>query len=86
MCKAKKNSKRRGLNHNEVLPNIFATIEKPIKHHMNNDDVCYIPQDLHLLYYAGHDSEKHRENLLPIIIQLYPEINTKIKESDITFR
>jgi len=51
-------------------------------HHFNhnNVDVVAIPVDIHQLYNST-DSRKHREMLLPIVEQLYPEIKLFMKEN-----
>lgn len=67
-------SKRRGLGHNELFPSILDSSETITQHHVNDNDIVWIPEDLHYLYYVGRDTQKHRDDLLPIIEQLYPEI------------
>jgi hypothetical protein len=61
--------RKRKLGFNPIIPNILD--EKIVWHHIDDDNVVPIPRDLHLLYYGGHDTEKHRENIKPIIEQLY---------------
>lgn len=65
--------KRRGLGRNEVFPNVFDESEKPVSHHVNQYDYVWIPEDLHLLFLYGKNVKKHRENLDPIVKQLYPD-------------
>lgn len=61
---------------NLLYPNI---IEEPIDYHHfnpnNNDDVLAIPRDLHKLYHCGRNLQNHKEMLLSIVFQLYPDIN-----------
>jgi hypothetical protein len=64
-----KSKRKRNLGFKPIIPNILD--EKIVWHHIDDDNVVPIPRDLHLLYYGGHDTEKHRENIKPIIEQLY---------------
>lgn len=76
------NDKRRcnGFGNNEIFPNILDDTEKPVHHHLiNKKYFVWMPDDIHRLFYAGRDREKHCENLFSIVEQLYPEIDTKIK-------
>jgi hypothetical protein len=61
--------RKRKLKFIPIIPNILD--EKIVWHHIDNTNVIPIPEDIHLLYSTGHDTEKHRENLKPIIEQLY---------------
>jgi hypothetical protein len=72
---ARMNNKRRsnGFGFIELFPNVIDTIEHPCQHHLiDKKYVVWIPDDLHRLFYAGRDREKHCEYLNPIIKQLYP--------------
>lgn len=62
------NRRYRNLGFNLIYPNIID--EKMVYHHINNNDVVCIPEDLHFLYYSNK-TEIHRELLKPIIKQLY---------------
>jgi hypothetical protein len=65
-------NKRRALGFNIIIQNIID--EEIHWHHITDRDVIAIPKDIHELYNNGTDKEAHRENLIPIIEQLYPEI------------
>jgi len=79
---AKHNAKKRelGFGFNLVFQN---ELDEPFAYHHfnhNNVDVVAIPVDIHQLYNST-DSRKHREMLLPIVEQLYPEIKLFMKEN-----
>jgi len=75
------NHKRRQLGCNELFPNILDESECPISHHVNDTDVVWIPDDIHRLFNYSPDVIIHRENLLPIIKQLYPELKKEKERS-----
>ena len=62
------NNKRRGYGFNILCENILD--EDFEWHHIDNNDVVAIPCDLHYLYPLC-PVEVHRENLKPIICQIY---------------
>jgi hypothetical protein len=69
LADAKKHSKRkRNLGFKLIIPNILD--EVVAYHHIDNEHVIPIPKDLHELY-SCNDTQRHRENLKPIIEQLY---------------
>ena len=62
------NKRQRQLGFNIIIPNI---LDEPMEyHHIDNDNVIPVPKDLHKLFF-NTDVEIHRENLKPIIQQLY---------------
>lgn len=61
-------ARRRGLHFHKLAMNRIA--EEVDYHHINDIDVVAIPVDLHRLY----KGEIHRDNLLPIVQQLYPKL------------
>lgn len=65
-CKSKR---ERNYGYNVIYPNIIN--EKVVSHHINDNDVVYIPEDLHQLY----GGKNHRENLNYIIKQIYGDNN-----------
>jgi len=66
------NKRKRELGFNILFEN--EIIEEIDWHHVNNEDVVAVPRDLHTLYGGGNgNTDIHRQNLEPIIIQLYPE-------------
>ena len=69
IASAKHHSKRKKFGFNILYENIFEN-EDVHWHHINNKDVVAIPSDIHLLY-GTFPVENHRENLKPIIEQLY---------------
>ena len=78
---AKHNAKKRelGFGFNLVFPN---ELDEPFAYHHfnhNNVDVVAIPVEIHQLY-GNPDSRKHRDNLLPIVEQLYPGIISFLKK------
>jgi hypothetical protein len=65
---ARRDRKRRNLDFNPIAENI---IDEPIDwHHINDKDVIALPTDIHELF-NHYSTEIHRENLKPIIDQLY---------------
>lgn len=66
------NKRKRELGFNIIFENkIVGSINW---HHVNNKDVVALPIDLHTLYGGGNgNTESHRQNLEPIVVQLYPE-------------
>jgi hypothetical protein len=71
------NHKRRKLGKNELCQNILDESEHPIAHHVNDNDFVWIPDDLHRLFTYSPDVSIHRNNLLMIVYQLYPELKKK---------
>jgi len=61
-------AKRRGLGFHNLFMNKLA--EEFDRHHINDLDVVPLPVDSHRLY----KGENHLENLVPIVIQLYPKL------------
>ena len=53
-------SKRRKLGYN-ILNTYF---ENSVGHHVNNNDVVYIPENIHLSCLAGHSRDFHRQRVL----------------------
>jgi len=70
---AKHDHSRRNLGSNELFPNILEPSEKPISHHVDDDNYVWIPEDVHMSFLFGRDTEMHREALFSIVVQLYPE-------------
>lgn len=68
---SKKHARRkRGLGFNILFKSI---LDEPIAwHHINDNDVVAIPKDIHE-FFTLNNAEKHRENLNPIVKQLYPD-------------
>jgi hypothetical protein len=63
--------RKRDLGFNLLSENI---VDEPIVwHHITNLNVVAIPRDLHELY-TYNDVNIHRENLVPIVEQLYPTL------------
>ena len=67
------NHKRRLLGSNELFPNVLDESEHPISHHVSENYIVWLPDDIHRLFDYSPDVTVHRENLLPIIKQLYPD-------------
>lgn len=67
---AKHSSKRRKLGWNKLWYNPFSDEEKIVWHHIDDDNVIALPEDLHKLYYGKH----HRENTNIFIEQIYGEL------------
>lgn len=79
---AKHNAKKRelGFGFNLVFPN---ELDEPFAYHhfnINNVDVVAIPVEIHHLFNQT-DSRKHREMLLPIVEQLYPEVRLLMRKN-----
>ena len=72
LASARHHHKRRSLGKNFLFENILDGCEQPVSHHINDNDCVWVPVDFHLLY-PGRNRMKHRENLNPIIKQLYPD-------------
>ncbi len=58
----------------QLYPNPFSSGEKIAWHHIDDIYVVAVPLDLHYLYYEGRNTSSHRDNLLPIVNQIYGEI------------
>jgi len=64
-------AKRRRLGFNIVYENIID--ESSVWHHINDNDVIAVPKDIHS-HFNHCSTDVHRENLIPIIEQLYPNL------------
>jgi hypothetical protein len=64
-------------NNIELYRNPFDNNEYVEWHHINNEYVIALPQDIHNLY----NHRNHRSNLFHIIIQIYPNIMKKLKKT-----
>lgn len=69
----KYNNNRRAMGAVELFENPFSEIENIEWHHVNKKYIVALPTDIHELYSAGTDTNKHRQMLKPIIKQLYPD-------------
>ena len=69
--KRKMKAKRRGLGYIKSRENIFAPSIEVEWHHIDDTNVIALPKDIHHMYSS---KKYHRENLTPIITQLYGEI------------
>ena len=76
---SKKHARRkRQLGFNILFENNIA---EPIAwHHLDNKNVIALPRDVHE-FFTLNNTKKHRENLNPIVKQLYPEIKLFMKEN-----
>lgn len=68
----KHNAKKEGLGDIQLYENILDEKEIPIVHHVTDEKYVFIPDDFHRLY-SSRDTEKHREMLVSIVKQLYPD-------------
>lgn len=73
------NKRQRELGYNELFENILN--ESVEWHHINNVDVVAVPIDIHQLY-PGKPVEVHRENMMYIVEQLYPDIKKEEERLD----
>lgn len=73
----KNNHKRKEkLKFNKLFEN--EIINEPISwHHIDDKNMVAIPEEIHKLYNYGRNNKRHRENLMPIVEQIYPEIKKK---------
>ena len=71
--KRKRDERERGLRFVKKYENPFKESEKIEWHHINNIEVVAIPKDLHDLYKINN-RETHRENLTPVVKQIYEVI------------
>jgi hypothetical protein len=69
-ARIKRQKKRFGSN--LLFENILDESEKIAFHHIDKNNGVFIPDDLHRLYNHAQDVKWHRENLNPVIKQLYP--------------
>jgi hypothetical protein len=70
MIESQKQARRkRELGFNPIISNILD--EKIVWHHIDNENVIPLPKDIHEHFY-NPDVITHRENLISIIGQIYP--------------
>lgn len=66
----RKDAKRRKLGFNLLNDNF----PNSVGHHINDNDVVYILEDIHLYCYAGHDVDKHRK----LVLEFYGSLDNMV--------